>query len=582
MKKFGFGKKSDGDDDSNRAALFGNKKGSPAPSANPYAQPAPANDPYTAAAPPMTGAQSAYKSYQNAPIGGGLPGGPRAGGLPGGPRGGGGLPGGPRGGGGLPGGPRGAPPLNRNASSASNETAPPPYNDNPSSSGYGSEKYGAASGYGSNRYDSSSAGAGSSQRARGGGYGGLGRTDSDDQDTNRDALFSGARERYDQRVQQPPPPQSTGSYGTSGAGSSAGYGGYGEQRELTAEEQEEQEVADVKRQIKETKLASANSAQNSERIAAQAVETALGTYARLGAQHERLNYTEGLLDKASISTREAEGQTRKLKSLNRSMFAVHVGNPFTSSKKSAEMEQKILEQSRADRDLREQTRKAGWQANQHMEAGFKEIEAERSTDKWQRASSAEKSKYQFEDDSEDEETENRIDESMARTANHVSTLNSVARLMAKEIDTQNEVIDRLGGKVRLLFNISGLVTNWVPERYFERPSQAQHRETAENKLEGVRNACITLKASFERGRVVSPGHRCPDGTKFSIVINQSIAVSCHLTPVGLLFSVTYSRHCRVCHVVLKSWQLALTQRLPDDVAFPTSMEFQLGHHRYVL
>lgn len=520
MKKFGFGKKSDGDD----------RKGSPAPSDNPYAQSSPANDPYTAAAPPMTGAQATYKSYQNAPIGG-LPGGPRAGGLPGGPRGGGGLPGGPRGGGGLPGGPRGAAPsLNRNASSASNETAPPAYNDTPpASSGYGSEKYGAASGYGSNRYDSSSADTqGPSQRARGGGgggYGGLGRTDSDDQDTNRDALFSGARERYDQRVQQPPAPRSGGSYGTSGAGSSAGYGGYGEQRELTAEEQEEQEVADVKRQIKETKLASANSAQNSERIAAQAVETAMGTYARLGAQHERLNYTESLLDKASISTREAEGQTRKLKSLNRSMFAVHVGNPFTSSKKSAEMEQKILEQSRADRELRETTRKAGWQANQGMEAGFKEIEAERNTDKWQRASAAEKSKYQFEDDSEDEDAENRIDEAMARTAGHVSTLNSVARLMAKEIDTQNEVIDRLGGKVRLLSNISRIVTNCIPERYPERPGQAQHRETAENQLEGRRNVCITPKASFELGRVVSPGHRRSDGTnKFLIVINPSIAV----------------------------------------------------------
>jgi hypothetical protein len=157
-------------------------------------------------------------------------------------------------------------------------------------------------------------------------------------------------------------------------------------------------------------MASANSAENSERVASQAVETALGTYARLGAQHERLNYTEGLLDKASISTREADGQTKKLKSLNRSMFAVHVSNPFTSSKRTAEMEQKILENHRADRDLRESTRKAGWQANQHMEDGFREIEANRSTDKWQRASTAEKSKYQFEDDSEDDDAEDRIDQ----------------------------------------------------------------------------------------------------------------------------------------------------------------------------
>ena len=85
-----------------------------------------------------------------------------------------------------------------------------------------------------------------------------------------------------------------------------------------------------------------------------------------------------------------------------------------------------------------------------MEAGFKEIEAQRSTDKWQRASAAEKSKYAFEDDSEDDEAENRIEESMARTAGHVSTLNSVAKLMGREIEDQNKLIDRLGEKVRKL------------------------------------------------------------------------------------------------------------------------------------
>ncbi|KAH8675795.1 hypothetical protein BX600DRAFT_185389 [Xylariales sp. PMI_506] len=435
MKKFGFSKKSDDGDDSNRQALFGKKKGSPAPSDNPYAQQG--NDPYTAPA-PMTGAQATYRQYQNQPYGGagGLPSGPRAGGLPSGP--------GPRGGYGAGGA---APPLNRNASTASNETAPPPYSNNPSSGGYGSERYGASGGYGSNRYNDSGYG-GDQKSSRGpGGYGGLGRTNSEDTDANRDDLFSGARERYEQKKQAPPQSGSYGGSGASGSQSGAGYGGgYGERRELTAEEQEEEEVQDIRRQIKETKLASANSAENSERIASQAVETALGTYARLGAQHERLNYTEGLLDKASISTREAEGQTKKLKSLNRSMFAVHVNNPFTSSKRTAEMEQKILEQHRADRDLREATRKAGWQANEHMEAGFKEIEANRSTDKWQKMSSAEKNKYQFEDDSEDDEAENRIDQAMARTAQHVGTLNSVARLMQKELDSQDALIGRLGEK----------------------------------------------------------------------------------------------------------------------------------------
>ncbi|KAK9773687.1 putative t-SNARE coiled-coil-like protein [Seiridium cardinale] len=405
MGKFSFGsKKSAEGDDPNRSALFGGRK---APGSNPYAEQAPTDDPYMQSA-PMTSAQASYRQYQQAP---------RPGGLPSGPRG-------------------GAPPT-RNMSNASNETAgpPPPYSG-ASSGGYNSDRYGAPGGYGNSRYDSG----GAEKKQRPGGYGGLGPANNDD-DAARDNLFGGARERAEQRQQQP------SAAGSSGTGDDSGYGGgYGARRELTAEEQEEEEVQDIRRQIKETKLASANSAENSERIANQAVETALGTYARLGAQHERLNYTENLLDKAGLSTRDAESSTKKLKSLNRSMFAVHVNNPFTAGKKTREMEQQILEQHRADRDLRESTRKAGWQANEHMEKGFKEIEATRSTDKWQRASAAEKSKYQFEDDESDDEAEDRIDAAMARTSNHVGTLNSVARLMQKEIDSQDRLIGRLGEK----------------------------------------------------------------------------------------------------------------------------------------
>ncbi|KAH8202604.1 hypothetical protein TruAng_003205 [Truncatella angustata] len=419
-----FSKKKE-EEDTSRQALFGNKSVTKAAAVNPYAN---ANDSYSQ--PPQTGAQSSYQRYQTASYGG-LPGGPQAAA------------------GGLPNGPRGGAPPTRNPSTASESAPPPPYAA--PSSGYGSDRHGAPAGYGSNRYGD--------EKKRPGGYGGLGPASNEPDDTARDDLFGGARQRAQQKQQEP-----SDDYGASGSGATGGesYGGYGSRRELTAEEQEEEEVAGIRRQIKETKLASANSAENSERIANQA-----GTYARLGAQHERLNYTEGLLDKASMSTREAESSTKKLKHLNRSMFAVHVNNPFlvlggfcsseskkanllpcnqTSGKKTRELEQSILEQHRADRDLREATRKAGWQANDHMERGFKEIEAARSTDKWKKSSAAEKNKYSFEDDSEDDEAEGRIDSAMERTAQHVGTLNSVARLMQKEIDSQDQLIGRLGEK----------------------------------------------------------------------------------------------------------------------------------------
>src|ERR1700754_145415 len=100
MKKFGFKKKGEVDDEaSSRSALFGrsSKNSSPAPaSSNPYAAPQAAADPYAqdtnkyanmgTATPPSYG-PSGPSPYQQARQG--LPTGPGAGrGLPGGPRGG--------------------------------------------------------------------------------------------------------------------------------------------------------------------------------------------------------------------------------------------------------------------------------------------------------------------------------------------------------------------------------------------------------------------------------------------------------------------------------------------------------------
>ncbi|KAI1390286.1 uncharacterized protein F4822DRAFT_401444 [Hypoxylon trugodes] len=437
MKKFGIGKKrGDGDDDSNRSALFG-KRGSPGPASdNPYAQSQPANDPYMNDNNKFANMTPYQKVRSRADAPGGLPSGPS-----------------PQSGYGGP------PPVSRSGSNYSSTTTLPPYSSAPPSGGppggYANDRYGTSSGYGASKYSNNS------NSARAGGYGGLGRTDSNDTDANRDALFSGARDRYDQR-------QTTGqndAYGASGASGPSGadsgaskYGGYGEQRELTEEEQEELEVDDIKRQIKQEKLASAQTAENSARIGQQTVELASQTLARLGGQAERLNYTETLIDRGGFSSREAEEQTKKLKSLNRSMFAVHVSNPFTAKKRTAQMEQKVLDENRADRELRESTRKDGYVGNQRMEAAFRQVDASGKNSGWQKQSAAEKSKYAFEDDEEDEEAEDRIENSMAQTAQSVSQLNTLAHLLGNEIDTQNQVIDRIGSKSDKLSDATAVQT----------------------------------------------------------------------------------------------------------------------------
>ena len=469
MKKLGFGKKSDGDDasikSSSSGSFFGRKKES-SQDENPYAQSSPAADPYAA---PMT-------PYQQARAG--LPSGPRAGapnGLPSGPR--------------------------------RSNGPPPPYSSTPSaSSGYGAEKVGAPGGYGGNRYDdnASAYSSNTSMSSRGpGGYGGLGRTDTMDGDDNRGALFGGAKDRY-----QPPRQgqgQAAGSYGQSGppiavpSSSSGGYGddtnkaqlfggasdryaqqpkrdyghasssndesydGYGAPRELTEEEREQQEIQDIKQEIKDTRNASKQTTQRTLQMMYAAEETARGTYARLGAQADRLHNTEKNLDLASNYNKVAEDRTSELKTLNRSMFAVHVSNPFTAAQRKEARDAEVMERHRMEREQREATRRDAYSTNQRMEQNFKTLDKPKQLGS-SSSRAAENSRFVFHDedevDHEAEEDERKLNRDIDEMTHVAGRLGNVARLIGTEVESQNQLIDRIAMKVSTL-DMSGMLTKWL-------------------------------------------------------------------------------------------------------------------------
>jgi len=159
----------------------------------------------------------------------------------------------------------GGPPAYDGNSAFSKDKSPVPaggYNGNkfqsPDAFGQQQRGYGGGDAYGTN--------GGPSTSQRPGGYGGLGRSNSQDTmatDAGREALFGGAKERIQQRQAQdmvqtglPPeedPNRGYGGGGGHGSSSSGGYGQYGADRQLTAEEEEEEQVNGAKDQIRELK-----------------------------------------------------------------------------------------------------------------------------------------------------------------------------------------------------------------------------------------------------------------------------------------------------------------------------------------
>lgn len=464
MPRFGFLKDDDDGSSSSKSSLFSRKKDRQ--DVNPYAQQGQKGDPYGA---PMTSLQKT-QAEMGLGVRGGRPG------LPSGP------------------GPRGAGPAPRAAPNA----PPPAYGSQPPAGappssgpngGFSAGGYGAAAGYGSNRYDNGNGngnngmglgrppsyrstadsdagggdgggGYGSSTRLSGrrGGYGGMGggREDNNN-DPNRQALFGSAPEKYAQQKSAPPEAQTAaaaaggaGGYGGGGPSPMGGADGYGEARELTEEEKED---ADVKRMNEETRYLRNETDQSLDRslmIANQSIETARATMARMHHQRDRLFNAEANLDQAANHNKIAEHRTAELKHYNRSMFAVKVNNPFTSKQRAAEQAQAALDEHRAERQQREDTRRVAYLSNRDAEENFTQLDKKiDSSRRLGQNKSGMSGKFNLEDDDEEDiEKERQIDSKIDQLSGAVGTLNFTARAMGDFVADDIRHLDRITDKVR--------------------------------------------------------------------------------------------------------------------------------------
>lgn len=405
--------KSDADEgDSNRRALFGRSKNkSPQENPNPYAQPIP-TDPYT----------KAKQSIGMAP--------PPPGGL----------------------GPNGPSP----ALSPGQSPGSGPHNI-PSDNKYGGytpNSYGNQGGYGGNRYGSGSNGGGTPSRYGAGGYGGLGSADPNDPsgDTDRNALFGGARDRQ----QQPgsgggaPPPYSPdqGGQPAYGGGSNEYSMAKFEERQLTAEEQEEESIQATKQEMRHVKQGDISSTRNALRVAAQAEETGRQTLARLGAQGEMVHDAEGSLDAAKLEGHLAEDKARELKQLNEFFMKPHMNNPFTKNARQRARDEKTLARNQERRAELSGTRAEAYKANAQLERDFRDLDRQAgNSGKGKKSNVTERAKYQFEADSEDEAMEDEIEQNLGLLSGAAGRLNGLAKATGRELDEQNRHLERITGKV---------------------------------------------------------------------------------------------------------------------------------------
>ncbi|KAG0199008.1 Protein transport protein S9 plasma membrane t-SNARE [Mortierella sp. GBA30] len=346
-----------------------------------------------------------------------------------------------------------------------------------SNAGYGGNSYGSnrpaetgyggnsAGGYGGNSYGNNN----SYGQQNGGGHGGSQRPG---QSYGQQQSYGGQYNQQQQYGGQHSPNQGYGGSSRPGQyGQSNQYGGqyqgynnynqYGDQQQVAPGQETEEDVTRVSQQIRDVRQESVQSTRNALRALQEADESAGRTMQQLGEQSEQLGRVERSLDSAQIHADNAQEKAGELKTVNRSMFAIHVKNPFTSTKKKERALEEAKLKAAEELAQRERIRKEEYDSKQRVNAAMGQGPYGRAPGGNNYSNNGqggpgERSAYAFENTAEDDALEEEIDHNMDMMGGILGNLKNSAMAMNTEVNRQNE---RMAGITSKTDNLHGSVTH---------------------------------------------------------------------------------------------------------------------------
>ncbi|WWD17711.1 hypothetical protein CI109_102152 [Kwoniella shandongensis] len=225
-----------------------------------------------------------------------------------------------------------------------------------------------------------------------------------------------------------------------------------EGREMEEDFEEDEEIEGIKQEMRGIKQESLASTRNALRLAREAEESARGTVAKLADQSERIANSERYLDMAKANNQRAEDKAEELKKLRRSIFKPAV--VWNKDSKRAAEERKIderhamerIDRAKAINDITDTRKRLGNAANPSPYGGVDRTPLPGE----QKARKDERSKFQFEADSEDEGIEEELDQNLDETLDVTRRLKSLAMAMGDEVGGQNQRLTRVTDKTENL------------------------------------------------------------------------------------------------------------------------------------
>ena len=154
------------------------------------------------------------------------------------------------------------------------------------------------------------------------------------------------------------------------------------------------------------------------------------------------------LDLSKAYSDRAATQASELQQLNRSIFIPVVKNPFTRSKRQQRELEALQKDQSEHMEERDRIRQYEYESNERYEQAQRRNDRVSANGGYRRGrTEADKRRYQFEADEEDDAIEDELDQNLDLMGDAMSRLKNMAVTMNDELDSQNKQLDKVNKKV---------------------------------------------------------------------------------------------------------------------------------------
>ncbi|KAI8339200.1 hypothetical protein BC941DRAFT_373527 [Chlamydoabsidia padenii] len=261
-----------------------------------------------------------------------------------------------------------------------------------------------------------------------------GRYGNNNYEQNREDLFTSPRQQQQQQQQY----DSQGQEDAYGRSARSRYG----------EDEEDQEVGGLKKQIRDVKQDTLQSTRNALQKIHEAEQSASQSMNQLGAQSTQIANVNRNIDLAKAHSDRAASQADELKQLNRSIFIPVVKNPFNKSARQRRDIERLQADQAEHMEERDNIRQFEHESNARIDQANRQNDRVSSNAGYRRGrSEADRRRYQFEADEEDDAVEDEIDSNLDLLGGATARLKNMAMTMNDELDSQNKHLGKLNKKV---------------------------------------------------------------------------------------------------------------------------------------